>query len=119
MENDLQKRIFNFVIEVILFTRTLPNSQEYYIIKNQLIKSSSSTGANYEESQAASSKADFTYKIEVALKEMRESNYWLRVIEAISFGQKLDFVKLAYLITESHELKLIFGSIASKTKINK
>lgn len=118
MGNDLQKRIFDFVVEVINFLRTLPNTQEYYIIKNQLIKSSSSTGANYEESQGASSKADFTYKNEISLKEMRESNYWLRLIEAIGREGEFDIGKLKYLINESQELKLILGTIVFKSKKN-
>ena len=66
MENNLQKRIFEFVTEVILFLRTLPDTQEYKVIKYQLIKAASSTGANYEEAQAASSKADFSYKTEIS-----------------------------------------------------
>jgi len=116
MENNLQKRIFDFVVEVILFLRTLPHSQEYRMIKTQLIKAASSTGANYEEAQAASSKADFIYKTEISLKEMRESNFWLRLIKSISAEIHLDREKLIYLINESAELKLILGSIVSKSK---
>ena len=119
MENELQKRIFEFVVEVIKLVRKLPDTQEYYIIKNQLVKSSSSTGANYEEAQAASSRADFIYKNEISLKEMRESNYWLRLIKAIGSESKINVVKLDQLVNESNELKLILGSIVSKTKKNK
>ena len=119
MKNDLQKRIFDFVVEVILFLRTLPDTQEYKIIKYQLIKAVSSTGANYEEAQAASSKADFIYKTEISLKEMRESNYWLRLIKVISNNLELDKEKLNNLVNESAELKLILGSIVSKSKRNK
>jgi len=118
MENDLQKRIFDFVVDVILFLRTLPDSQEFKIIKYQLIKAASSTGANYEEAQAGSSKADFIYKTEISLKEMRESNYWLRLIKATSVDLDFDKEKLNYLVNESAELKLILGSIVSKSKRN-
>jgi len=116
MENELQKRIFEFIVRVIEFLRTLPNTQENYIIKNQLIKSSTSSGANYEESQAASSKADFTYKVEISLREMRESNFWLRLIERVNKNANIDFDELKYLIIESAELKLILGSIVFKSK---
>ena len=84
-----------------------------------MIKAASSTGANYEEAQAASSKADFSYKTEISLKEMRESNYWLRLIRSISKDLNTDDERLNYLINESGELKLILGSIVSKTKKNK
>lgn len=116
MENELQKRIFEFIVRIIEFLRTLPNTQENYILKNQLIKSSTSSGANYEESQAASSKADFTYKVEISLREMRESNFWVRLIESVNKNANIDFIELKYLINESAELKLILGSIVSKLK---
>lgn len=119
MDNNLQIRIFDFVAEVILFLRTLPDSQEYKVIKYQLIKAASSTGANYEEAQAVSSKPDFIYKTEISLKEMRESNYWLRLIRSISRDLNMGNEKLNYLIKESGELKLILGSIVSKSKRNK
>ncbi|MEW6652573.1 MAG: four helix bundle protein [Bacteroidota bacterium] len=51
------------------------------MISNQLIKSSTSSGANYEEAQGAISKPVFFNKINISLKEMRETNYWLRIIK--------------------------------------
>ena len=75
MNNDLTKRLFRFSVGVIVFLRDIKNNQEAGIIKHQLIKAATSSGANYEESQAASSKADFTNKVSISLKEMRESNY--------------------------------------------
>lgn len=116
MENELQKRIFDFVVRVFKFLRTLPNTPEYSVIRNQLLKASSSTGANYEEAQAGSSRADFSYKVEISLREMRESNYWLRLIKATSEEQEINIEELEKLIGESEELKLILGSIVSKTK---
>jgi len=60
MKNDLTERLLKFAINVILFLRKIKNTEEYLIIKRQLIKSSTSSGANYEEAQGGSSKADFT-----------------------------------------------------------
>ena len=77
--NNLSERLLKFAIDIIVFLRKLPNTEEYLIIKRQLIKSSTSSGANYEESQGASSKADFTNKVRISLKEMRESNYCLSI----------------------------------------
>lgn len=76
-KNELQERLFQFVVRVFRFLRTLPNNQENSVIRYQLLKSSSSTGANYEEAQAGSSRADFVHKVEISLKEIRESDYWL------------------------------------------
>lgn len=112
--NDLENRLFDFGIRVIKFLRKQPNTIEFKTIKNQLIKSSTSSGANYEESQAGSSKPDFNNKVRISLREMRESNYWLRIIAGIS--EETDN-ELYFLLNESKELKLILGSIMQKTRI--
>lgn len=112
-ENDLEERLFNFAVRVIKFIRTLPDTTEYKVIKYQLVKSSSSSGANYEEAQAGSSKPDFTNKVRISLREMRESNYWLRIIDGITEDRNEE---LNYLIQESKELKLILGAIVQKSR---
>ncbi len=48
-ETNLTERLLRFAVDVILFLRKLPNTEEYRISKNQLIKSATSSGANYEE----------------------------------------------------------------------
>ena len=111
--NDLEKRLFDFVIITIKYIRKLPNSYDYKVIKYQLTKSSTSSGANYEEAQAGSSRADFSNKTRIALREMRESNYWLRIINGI-IEKKDD--ELLWLIQESKELKNILGTIVQKTR---
>ena len=69
-KNELQERLFKFAVNVIKLIRLLPKSKEYDVISYQLIKASTSSGANYDESQAAVSKADFSNKIGISLKEM-------------------------------------------------
>jgi len=91
--------------------RTLKNNDEIKVIKNQLTKSATSTGANYEESQAASSRKDFLNKVNISLREIRESNYWLRIIQELEIENN---EKVKYLVKESEELKKIMGSISSK-----
>lgn len=83
-KNELQERLFRFAVNVIKLIRLLPKGKEYDVISYQLIKASTSSGANYDEAQAAVSKADFTNKVGISLKEMREYNYWIRVIVAIN-----------------------------------
>ncbi|MEC5156369.1 four helix bundle protein [Chryseobacterium sp. MP_3.2] len=84
------------------------------MIRDQLGKSSTSLGANYEESQAGSSRADFKNKVKISLRETRESNYWLRVIKALEDIQEDELDRL---LRESTELKNIFGAIINKTKL--
>ena len=112
MDRDLGERLFKFAIDVIKFLRNIKNTQENTVLKYQLTKSATSSGANYEEAQAASSRADFKNKITISLKEMRESNYWLKIFKALDIGDKETG---KYLVNESDELKKILGSISSKT----
>jgi len=110
-QNDLLDRTFYFGVNVLKFLRTLPKESEYNIIKYQLGKSATSVGANYEESQVASSQADFKNKVRISLKEARETNYWLRVIMELSESKSEELEKL---IKESVELKNILGAIILK-----
>jgi len=111
MDEGLGKRLFDFAVRVIKYCRTFPKTKEYDIIKNQLIKSSTSSGANYEEAQGASSKPDFFNKINISLKEMRESNYWIRIVKEL---KEVDS-ELEFLLKESLELKNILEAINSKS----
>ncbi len=83
------------------------------LFRYQLGKSATSSGANYEESQAGISRADFMNKVRIALKEMRESNYWLRLLIAINDDNRLN-KEIDKLVNESGELKNILGSIVNK-----
>jgi len=113
--NDLQKRLFRFSVEVIRSVRKLPKGLEYVVISRQLIRSSTSSGANYDEAQGAVSKADFTNKIGISLKEIRESNYWIRIIIEVldTHDEWLTLNK------ESQELMKILGSIYTKTSTHR
>jgi len=111
MENDLQKRLFRFSVNVIKEVRNLPNSKEYQVISYQLLKSATAVGANYEESQGAVSKADFSNKVGIALKEIRETNYWIRILIELSEKENPWQEKEI----ESKELMNILGTIKMKT----
>jgi len=75
MNENLNDRLFNFAVNVLKFLKQLPRTPEMNVIRYQLAKASTSSGANYEEAQAGSSKPDFNNKGRISLREMRESNY--------------------------------------------
>lgn len=115
LKNELQVRLFNFAVDVIKQIRYLPKGVEYNVISYQLIKAATSTGANYEEAQGAVSKADFANKVGISLKEVPESNYWIRLIIAIT-EKNDEWIKMRQ---ESHELMNILGNIYSKTSVQR
>ena len=119
-EKDLSERLLKFAVVlpdyviqvgVILYLRTVKNSIETIDMKRQLVKASTSGGANYEESQGSPTRPDAKTKIGISLKEMHESNYFLRIFNELKLG---DAKQREYLVNESHELKLILGSIIRK-----
>lgn len=79
--NPIREKSFAFALSMIELCQQLKASHEY-VISNQLIKSGTSIGANVEESVSAESRKDFLHKLNLALKEARESHYWLRLLDA-------------------------------------
>ncbi|MBD3295908.1 MAG: four helix bundle protein [Candidatus Omnitrophica bacterium] len=86
----------------------MPYKKEADVIRYHLARSATSIGANYEESQTAFSNEDFKFKLSICFKESKETNYWLRLIQATGLMFNND---LQLLIKESEELKNIFGKI--------
>jgi len=84
-------------------------------MSNQLIRSGTSIGANLEEAQAGQSKADFIHKNMIALKEARETHYWLRLLIAAEILPKSQIESLTL---ESEEIMKIIGAIVTKAKMN-
>lgn len=115
---ELLQRTFLFGVNTLKFLNTLPYSIANKVISNQLAKSSTSVGANYEESQAAESKDDFIHKIGIVSKEVRESRLWLRIlIELVEDENQKKQIKI--LLEESEQLCKIFTSIKLTSQENK
>lgn len=101
--DDIAERLLAFAKRVLRICRQLPDDYAGRHVSRQLIRCSSGGGSNYEEARGAESLADFTHKIAVAKKEIRESLYWLRLIDGELLQQEL----LAELIREARELAAI------------
>jgi four helix bundle protein len=80
---ELLNRTFEFGVNCLLFLESLLKTKMNAVITYQLAKAATSIGSNYEKAQGAESGKDFIHKIGVVSEETRESNYWLRVLDAI------------------------------------
>ena len=69
-----------FALRIIKLNRYLREEKHEYMMSNQIYKSGTSIGANVSESMHAHSRADFINKLEIALKEARETKYWLELL---------------------------------------
>ena len=79
--NPVREKSFKFALMIVSLCRGLQSEREY-VISKQLMKSGTSIGANIEEAVSAESRKDFLHKMNLALKEARESHYWLRLLDA-------------------------------------
>jgi len=111
---DIRERTFEFALRIIKLCNELNRKPGVCRdISRQLLKAGTSVGANSEEAQAAQSKPDFISKNSIALKEARETHYWLRLLIA---AKVMPENRLAELRDEAEELKLILGSIVVSAK---
>jgi four helix bundle protein len=81
MKHDLSERLLKFAVDVILYLRTVKNTVETMDMKRQLIKSATSSGANYKESQGSPTKPDAKTKIGISLKEMRNQTIFCEYLK--------------------------------------
>ena len=111
---DIVERTFSFALQIVKLCRGLERtSGTSRSLSLQLLRSGTSIGANVEEAQAGQSKADFVSKMAIALKEARETGYWLRLIRESGIATT---DSLALLEQEASELAKILGAIISKAK---
>lgn len=114
---DIVGRTFKFALAIVRFVGELDGkSSPRRVLANQVVRSGTSIGANIEEAQAAESKADFVHKYNIALKEARETRYWLRLISA---SDTVKTTNMEPLINESDEICRILGQITVNARRNK
>jgi four helix bundle protein len=83
---ELTERFLNFAAGNIALTAKLGRTLAGRYLAGQLLRSASSSGANYQEACGAESRADFVHKMQIVLKELRESGYWLRLMAKASLA---------------------------------
>ena len=106
-------RSFQFSLKIIELYSQLQAGKEY-IISKQLLRSATSIGANVHEASAAFSKRDFVYKMSIASKEARETQYWLKLLDQ----SKLVNCDLSYFREEIINIINITTAIVKTTQKN-
>ena len=117
MKVDLPDRTKDFALRVIKLCQYLDkDSGIKHILANQLLKSGTSIGANVAEGEGAQSEADFLTKYSIAVKEAKETQYWL---DLISMSELVEEDKVVDLKRECSELVAILTTICRKIKAKK
>ena len=112
---DLQDRLIDYAVRIIKLSEALPNTKTGNHIRSQILKSGTSPAPNYGEAQSAESKADFIHKLKISLKELRESEVWLKIIVKAELLKPI--TKMKPLLDETNELiSILFTSIETAKK---
>lgn len=112
---DLKTRTKKIAIDCWKLCLKIPKSREYDAWVRQLIRCSSSVGANYRASQRAKSTADFIYKLKIVEEEVDESVYWLELFHEVLDSNNDDILKLK---NEGNELLAITVASIKTAKKN-
>lgn len=115
-KNTLIKRNKEFVFQVIDLVEQLPRSMANSVFSRQLLRSSSSVGANYRAACRAKSQADFINKLKIVEEEMDESMYFMELIQYANKG-KFDNI-LTTMDKEANELLSIYVTSIKTAKRN-
>jgi four helix bundle protein len=112
---DIKERTFDFAIKIIKFSQSIDfRNEASRTLGRQILRSGTSIGANIEEAQAGQSRADFISKCAIALKESRETIYWLRLLKEAGMYSDLES-----LIQEADEIARVIGAIIVNAKNNR
>jgi len=107
----MRNRTKKFVVDNIKFFRTLPKTEEAKIIGRQLLRSSSSVGANYRAACRARSQAEFHSKLSIIVEEADESAFWMEILVE---AEVVKSSELNYLSDEANQI-LKIASASRKT----
>ena len=109
-EYDLEERLIKFALSVLTIVDSLPDTKVCNHLGSQLLRSGTSPALNYGEAQAAESRKDFCHKLQVILKELRESSISLRILFLRGH------LESEMTLQESRELVAIFSASVKTTK---
>jgi four helix bundle protein len=110
---DIRERTFQFACDVVNFCRKLSADPSCRHVANQLLDAGTSVGANAAEAKSAYSRKEFALKNSIALKEARESTFWLRLIKECGLLRDAEADRL---LKEAGELTGILTATVRSTR---
>ena len=112
MENVIETKSFDFAVRTVNLYKHLTDNKKEFVLSKQLLRSGTSIGANVTEAQKGQSIADFNAKMNIALKEANESEYWIRLLYRTEYLTKEEFNSIE---KDIKEIIAILVSICKKT----
>ena len=113
MNNVIEMKSFHFAVRIVKLCKDLRGTKKEYTLTKQLLRSGTSIGANVAEAQQAQSRPDFISKLNIALKEVVETNYWLRLLQATDYLSETEFTSI---YSDCRELEKMLTAIVKTSK---
>ena len=114
--NVIVEKSFDFAVRIVNLRKYLTREHKEFVLSKQLLRSGTSIGANVSEAQRGQSKADFTAKMSIALKEASETEYWIKLLYRTEYLSKEQFESLNGDIQELIGLLMAICRTASQIK---
>lgn len=114
MEQTVERKSFLFAVRIVKLSKHLNTGKKEYVLSKQLLRAGTSIGANIAEAEQAQSRADFTSKMNIALKEAVETNYWLRLLQASDYLSETEFSSIH---SDCRELEKMLTAIVKTAKL--
>lgn len=111
-DNIIVNKSYSFALEIINLYKLLIEKKEF-VLSKQILRSGTSIGVNIHEGIASESKKDFIHKLGIAIKEARETSYWLNLLKDAEYISVSQFESLN---SRCEELTRILNSIILTTK---
>ena len=115
MNEIVAPKSYSFALRIINLYRWLVSDNKEYILSRQLLRSGTAIGALIKEAEHSQSKADFLNKMNIALKEANETEYWLMLLKDSHILSGNEYVSIH---ADCSELIRLLASIVKTTKVN-
>ena len=113
IENDIYLLSKEFALRIVNLYRYLTKEYGEYVLSKQLLRSGTSIGANVHEGKNAQSRPDFTTKMNIALKEATETEYWIDLLYEARFINEQEYLSIS---NDCERLKAVLIKIVKATK---
>ena len=114
-ENTIVDKSLDFAVRIVKLCKYLTQEHKKFVLSKQLLRAGTSIGANVAEAQRGQSKADFTAKMSIALKEANETDYWLKLLYRTDYLTENQYVSIS---RDINELLSLLMAICKSSKIN-
>ena len=114
-ENILLEKSFEFAVRIVNLNKYLKNRKKEHVLSKQLLRSGTSIGANVCEAIFAQSRKDFVSKMNIALKESYETEYWLELLYGTGYIEEHQYLSV---VSQCRELTNILAAIVKTSKVD-